>query len=283
MRNNTISIVGGTGTLGTNLSKDLSQLLPTHQIITLSRTAENSKKSNLDNIKVLNFDITESQSYDTSLAGTGILIICLASPPSSAYKIEYKAVVKLATWAAKNNVEKIIYISGITAPNAPRWFQNGYAKKNAEIALKKLEIPVHILRPSWTMESLSKMIREDKVSIIGKGNSLIHWVSTSDIAKIIEAIVKSNNRSHTEWNILGPEEIALKHAVVKFGKAKGINSSPSILPIPIARLISIFDENLKAITQLTRMYQMFDETDVKQNLPSNLQPKETLEQWTKRL
>ena len=275
-----VTIAGINGLIGNAISDCLLRSDHHYYKIRGLQRSDNMETGKWSNrLKLQKFNLHTPSTFDTALQECDTLVISISAPHGHELDIEHRGVLAFAKRAEKLGVKRIIYISGITTPHASEWFKSGWAKLQTEEALLQLSIPVHILRPSWVMESLSRTIRNGKISIIGSGKMPIHWVSACDLSSIVDSIINNPPKGATAWNILGPEAIPLCDAAQQFGMSLGIVSKVNVMPLPIARLASVFAKELKPIVELSRTYQYFDERNVENNLPVNIRPKTRLKDW----
>lgn len=283
MTTKTVAIVGASGLIGRALTNHLLRSDQNWTVRGLQRATNAQTTVGVARFETQNIDLLVPSTFDGAIEGCDTLVISVAAPQGQECTIEYQGVLDMARYAETIGVKRIIYISGISTPHASKWFRSGWAKLQTETALLKLAIPVHILRPSWLMESLARTVRNDKVSIIGSGQMPIHWLSASDLSRIVESLVTTPPSASTVWNVLGPAAIPLHVAAQQYADSLGLDGEIKALPLPIARLVSAFVKELRPIVELSRVYQHFDERKVENNLPAKIRPTTTLKDWMSNL
>ena len=212
MENEKIAVIGSNGLIGSALTKALSEAEQSWAVYGLQRSPSQREESTGHR----SIDLLDETTFDAALEGMNTLVICVSAPAGQEKRLEHDGVVSLAKRAEQLGATRIVYVSGIATPTAQRGFKAGWAKRQTEANLKMLSIPINIIRPSWLMESLPRMLRDGNVSIIGQGRDDIHWLALRDLTSVIVGLLLSPPINNTEWNVMGPEPVTLKVAAEKF-------------------------------------------------------------------
>lgn len=247
-----VLVIGSSGLVGGAITQGLLNNTGV-QVSGFSRSG-----SKLGGVRSIAGDLRETPDVKQALDGISQVVIAVSAKAGQCEELEYRAVVNAARLAQEKGVQRIIYISGASTPYAPDWFEAGAAKKKTEDALVELDLEIVILRPSWLMETLPRFERNGSMSIIGNGSSKIHWLSASDLAKVVNFIVSSASNLSGCYTLFGPEAISLSDAASRYGETRGLKSVQK-MPLWLGRFISLFSEELRPTVELIRAYEQFDE------------------------
>ncbi|MBU1176087.1 MAG: NAD(P)H-binding protein [Alphaproteobacteria bacterium] len=276
-----IVVLGATGLLGRRIVAHLVNAFQEARIVAASRHATLKAADFPEAVATVDIDLETSAGFGAAFTDATDLVIAVSGRPGRFDAIEHKGVVDAARMAIDNGVGLVVHISGTAAPQAPAWFEAGVAKKRAEAAIAALPAASIILRPSWLMESLPRFERSGGMTLFGSGQASIHWLALDDLAGVVVEVLGMPQPHSGFYPVLGPQAISLREAVSQYARAKGL-SGVRALPMPVARLISVFAEGMRPVLQLVRVFERFDETTLEGVAVPFPQPRTTLEGWLKR-
>lgn len=281
MRKRTIAILGASGLIGKATLTAAKAAFPDDNIRAIARNTGTLAGDINTEIELFDGDVTQPDSLHVPFAGITDLVIAVSGQAGCFDDIEHIGVVEAARQAMALGVKKIIYISGSSTPFAPPWFEAGQAKYQAEKALLQMRAPVVILRPSWLMETLPRMVRNDRISLIGSGKALVHWLALQDLVQIIIDILQTKQDLSGAYDVTGPAAISITTAAEKYAIARQLAAQQAKMPMFVARILSMAIKDLRPVIELFRVFENFDETTLQKNQLPFTTPSTTLDIWLK--
>jgi len=207
-----ILAVGGTGTVGSAVVRQL--ITDGHQLRLFTRNPDNAVAKFGDKIEVFRGDVMNPRNVEDALFDMEVAFSSLSSPPGkkSINEIEYGGNLTLLESCKHQRIKRFLYVSVLNSEyfaGYPRFF----VKYRVEEELKMSGLPYTIFRPTIFMDSLPKLIRKGKVTLYGKQSNPIHFLSTSDFAKVVSASLNHKDSVNATFDVLGPEAITLDDAL----------------------------------------------------------------------
>ena len=193
---NRVIISGAKGFVGKNLRKFLSK----NKIISIPLSRNNFKKNQFPSLK--------NASHFVHLAGIGSESI----DQDSFAKVNIELTKTVINLCKKNNVENIIYFSGLGVSKNSR---SSYfiSKFNAEQLIKKSGLQYTIFRPSYILgaddyltKNISKQILKKQILIPGSGNFILQPISIDDVCSCINITLHSPKFLNKTIDLVGPKK-----------------------------------------------------------------------------
>lgn len=271
----TIVITGGTGLIGSALSKAL--LAKGFEVIILSRKKNDKPISN--NISYATWDI-EKQTIDKEAIGTADYIIHLAGAGVADKRWTKKRKqeiidsrvnsTKLIVESLKtipNNVKAVISASGIgwyhIAPPSPQSGEEGAFRKFVESdppgddflgttckqweesiepvtqlgkRLVKLRIGIVLSKEGGALREFLKPLKFSFATILGNGKQIISWIHIDDLANMFIAAIE-NEKMNGVYNAVAPNPVSNKELTIQLAKSRGKFFIPIHVPSFILKLV----------------------------------------------
>ena len=202
---NRVIVSGAKGFVGKNLRKFLSK----NKIISIPLSRNNFKKNQFPSLK--------NASHFVHLAGIGSESI----DQDSFAKVNIELTKTVINLCKKNNVENIIYFSGLGVSKNSR---SSYfiSKFNAEQLIKKSGLHYTIFRPSYILgvddyltKNISKQILKKQVLIPGSGKFILQPISIDDVCLCINNTLHSSKFSNKTIDLIGPKKLSFQKLIKK--------------------------------------------------------------------
>ena len=207
---NHVVISGAKGFVGKNLRKFLSK----NKISSIPLSRNHFKKNQFPSLK--------NASHFIHLAGIGSESI----DQDSFAKVNIELTKTVINLCKKNNVENIIYFSGLGVSKNSR---SSYfiSKFNAEQLIKKSGLQYTIFRPSYILgaddyltKNISKQIQKKQILIPGSGNFILQPISIDDVCSCINITLHSPKFLNKTIDLVGPKKILFKNIIKKSVSSK---------------------------------------------------------------
>ena len=197
---NRVIISGAKGFVGKNLRKFLSK----NKIISIPLSRNNFKKNQFPSLK--------NASHFVHLAGIGSESI----DQDSFAKVNIELTKTVINLCKKNNVENIIYFSGLGVSKNSR---SSYfiSKFNAEQLIKKSGLQYTIFRPSYILgadDYLTKNISK-QILIPGSGNFILQPISIDDVCLCINDALHYSKFLNKTIDLVGPKKLLFQKLIKK--------------------------------------------------------------------
>jgi uncharacterized protein YbjT (DUF2867 family) len=189
----------------------------------------------------------------------------------------------VASLAPKLGVTHITYVSGSTVFEQNSWFPMVKQKLMAEKAIRACGVPYTVFCPTWPMEQLPRFIAPERVMMIGKQPTPLHWFAADDLARMVSTAYQTEEAQNKRLFVHGPEAIPMKDALERACAAlKPELTSVGVMPVWLARVMGILTGNdmLKFAAGLMGYFnkagELGDPTEANQILGA---PTTTLDEW----
>lgn len=234
-----ILVVGSTGLVG----GDVCHVLASKQKAVRALVRSTSDPSKIEalrnhNIQVIQGDLKDRASLDAACRGAKT-IVSTASATISHQKgdnldtVDLQGQLDLIDAAYSAGVSHFIYVSFSKNINVDSPLKN--AKRTVEDYLMGSGLSYTILRPSYFIEVwLGPHTGFDfpnaRVSIYGKGNNKISWISFKDVARYAAASVDNEATKNRIFELGGPQDLSPLEAVRIFEEATGRKFEVNYVP-----------------------------------------------------
>lgn len=270
-----ILIIGATGLLAKPVIEQLD--LEGHDLVLFSRSIRTNNFS--ESFLTVQGNVFNPDDLQKAMQG------CEAVHLSISRVDEAKAMNAVIREAKNAGIKLISYVSGATVAEENRWFPMTDAKFRAEQSLINSGIPYLIFRPTWFFESLERMVRDGRASVIGNQKNPYHWVSAMDFAKMVAKSYEIKEAENQIFYVLGPESMLMEEAMEKYRAAKHPEiKKVSKTPIGMLKFIAWLSRN-KELKSLLPMFEYFEKVpemgDTKMASEFLMKPTTTLEEWLK--
>ena len=200
-----VVVSGAKGFVGKNLRKFLSK----NKITSIPLSRNNFKQNRFPSLK--------NASHFIHLAGIG----SESFDQDSFVKVNIELTKTVINLCKKNNVENIIYFSGlgVSKKSCSSYF---ISKFNAEQLIKKSGLQYTIFRPSYILgvddyltKNISKQILKKQVLIPGSGNFLLQPISIDDVCLCINDALHYSKFLNKTFDLVGPKKLLFQKLIKK--------------------------------------------------------------------
>jgi len=247
-----IAVIGGTGFIGRNLVRELTESGYRIRVLTRRGQSELDKTEHIESVPA---DIHNIDSLVSALKEIDIVYHLVGIITETRYLTFAKTVVQgtanLVEACRRNNVKKIIYLSALgTKKDAKtKYFKSKWAAENI---IRNSGMEYVILRPSAVfgpedkfINMLAGMIRKSPIiPIVGNGRYKLQPVFVNDLAKIMKDSASDNVFSGRAVDIGGPEQFSFRAIIAILKKILKKRSVNVYIPIPLVRFGAFIMEKL---------------------------------------
>jgi len=273
----TILVVGATGLLGEPVARRLKE--NGLRVRVMSRDTNKARKMFDESFEVVVGDVMDKNSLGKPLEGCFGVHINLTG-----YE-ERIGVENISSVASQKGLERITYTSGTNTFEENAWFPLTRMKLAAETVIYESGIPHTIFCPTWAMESLTRFIRGNSASVIGKQPNPFHWMAADDYGRMVSGSYLLKEASNKKFFIHGPESILTHEALRRYcsvlhPEIKKISTMPHWLANIIATIIR--NKEMKFACDVLGFFEKVGEAGDPTEANSILgAPEITLDEWLK--
>jgi uncharacterized protein YbjT (DUF2867 family) len=209
----TILITGATGTVGSQVIRQLASVDSEVNIIGAGHSLQNLEKIiEEDGIKSMQIDFSEPETLKGALKATDkVFLVTPFQPDMVQYSFNLLTEIKKA-----GNIKQIVKLSAIGADFEP----GGRLHRQAEQIIEDSGIAYTFLRPNAFMQNFvnfySHTIKEQDVLSLPAGDGKVSFVDARDIAAVAVQVLVNNidgKYNGKTYDITGPEAISYHDAV----------------------------------------------------------------------
>jgi uncharacterized protein YbjT (DUF2867 family) len=194
-----ILVVGASGTVGTQLSKLLTDA--GHQV--RATTTRKSAVGTQGAVERVHLDLASGEGL--AAAFEGVQRAFFLAPPG--YADQHKLLSPLIAEAKRRKLEKVVLMTAMGANAADTPF------RRAEVELEKSGLAYNIVRPNWFMQNFNTFwlagIRDEGAIRLPVGKGKASFIDARDIAAVAAKLIESDTLSNRDFDITGP--VALDH------------------------------------------------------------------------
>lgn len=185
-----VLITGATGNVGTEVIKSLQNIAHQLDLYAGVRNLTSDDNKKLDNIKFVQFDFTDSVTYDTALDGCSILFL-LRPPQISEVEKYFKPIIDTCK---DKGVKHIVFLS-VQGVEKSKIIPHHKIEK----LIVDSKIPFTFLRPAYFMQNFTTTLHNDLVNnkriFLPAGNAKFTLVDVHDIGAV-SATILTNISEH---------------------------------------------------------------------------------------
>ena len=239
-----ILVAGGTGTLGTQVVRRLSDRGQSVRVLTRDPT----RAAHLpDTVQTLTGDLRDPAAVAAAVRGCATVVSAVhgfvgpAKPSPEA--IDRDANRALIQAAATAGVEHLVLVSVLgAAPDHPMSLHR--AKYTAEQALRTAGLPWTIIRPAAYLETWiaiigAKLADNGQALVFGPGRNPINFVSAHDVAAVVDLAVHDQALRGQVLEVAGPENLTFTQLAERLITASGKPGRTRHIPLPMLRAMSV--------------------------------------------
>jgi len=215
----TILITGATGTVGSEVVKQLSAKGENIIVKAAARSATDNTFENLNRVQVVQLDYDKPDSLAVALKGVDKLFLLT---PFQSNMVDLTS--NLVSEAKKAEV-KYIAKQSVMGADAEPGITPGRLHRQAEKIIEESGIPFTFLRPNFFMQNFvnyySNLIRSQGAFYIPAGDAKVSFVDVRDIAGVAKSLINDNQQKGRAYNITGGEALSYGQAAEILSKAVG--------------------------------------------------------------
>lgn len=277
-----ILVAGGTGTVGTRLTR----LLAEHAFDVRVLTRDPASVPDQQRVETAAGDVRDPASLGVAVAGAHTVVSAVTGFAGKGdvnpRTVDGDGNSNLIAATRAAGVEHFILLS-IYGTGPDHRMELYRMKHRAEQDLMASGLAWTILRPTVYMETWggivgSPIVRTGKTRVFGRGNNPINFVSAHDVAGFIELAITDPQMRYAAVDVGGPENLTMMQVVEAFEAAVGRRAQVRHVPVPMLRAMAILMRPLNPT--LARFAQAgllmdtadmsFDASDARRAFPSLL-------------
>jgi uncharacterized protein YbjT (DUF2867 family) len=216
----TILITGATGTVGSEVVKQLSAKGENIIVKAAARSATDNTFENLNRVQVVQLDYDKPDSLAVALKGVDKLFLLT---PFQSNMVDLTS--NLVSEAKKTKV-KYIAKQSVMGADAEPGITPGRLHRQAEKIIEESGIPFTFLRPNFFMQNFvnyySNLIRSQGAFYMPAGDAKVSFVDVRDIAAVaVKSLINDNQQKGRAYNITGGEALTYGQTAEILSKAVG--------------------------------------------------------------
>jgi uncharacterized protein YbjT (DUF2867 family) len=216
----TILITGATGTVGSEVVKQLSAKGENIIVKAAARSATDNTFENLNRVQVVQLDYDKPDSLAVALKGVDKLFLLT---PFQSNMVDLTS--NLVSEAKKAEV-KYIAKQSVMGADAEPGITPGRLHRQAEKIIEESGIPFTFLRPNFFMQNFvnyyGNLIRSQGAFYTPAGDAKVSFVDVRDIAAVaVKSLINDNQQKGSAYNITGGEALSYGQAAEILSKAVG--------------------------------------------------------------
>jgi uncharacterized protein YbjT (DUF2867 family) len=239
-----ILVAGGTGTLGTQLVRLLSDRGQGVRVL----TRDPGRAAHLPaTVEVIAGDVRDPAAVAAAVQGCASVVSALHGfvgpgrpSPESIDRDGNRALIRAAAAAG---VEHVVLVSVLGAsPDHPMSLHR--AKHAAERELRASGRPWTIVRPASYLETWvaiigAKVPRGGQALVFGPGRNPVNFVSAHDVARVVDLVVREPSLRGQVLEVAGPENLTFVTIAQRLIAASGRPGRIRHVPLPLLRALSV--------------------------------------------
>ncbi|MEP6753743.1 MAG: SDR family oxidoreductase [Candidatus Dormiibacterota bacterium] len=239
-----ILVAGGSGNLGRELVPHLRAL--GHGVRVLTRDPIRGQQRLGDNPEFVLGDARSPQSLEAALSSVDAVISAMTGfgPGGRGPKaVDFEGNLNLIRAAEAAGVRRFVLLS-MNGAAADHPMELARMKHRAEAALRASRLDWVIVRPNAFMELWAEIVggpivKEGRATVFGRGDNPVNFVSTRDVARLIELAVLDPGLSRSILAVGGPENLTFNQLVALIETAAGRRARVKHIPLPLMRVLSV--------------------------------------------
>jgi uncharacterized protein YbjT (DUF2867 family) len=241
----TILIAGGTGTLGTQLVRRLTDR--GLKVRVLTRDVERARHLDDWNVEIMAGDLRDARAVGRAVHGTQTVVNSVqagfgATLGSTPKTVDGQGSRNLLAAAKANGVQHVVLVSiyDVAPDHALELWRMKY---RGEAELRASGLAWTIIRSTAFMEwavsfVCQPLVKSGKALIYGRGNNPINFVSAHDIAQFVELSVVDPAMRGQSVTVAGPENLSFNQLAQTFKTVTGTAGEVTHVPLPLMRLMA---------------------------------------------
>jgi NADH dehydrogenase len=236
-----ILVAGGTGTLGTRVVRAITAHGTPVRVLT--RNADRAGHLTHDGVEVHVGDVRDAAAVDQAMRGITTVVSAVQGfagvEPVGVKAVDLQGNDNLVRAAVAAGTRRFVLVSAAgAAARSPLELRR--VKYQAEQVVVRSGLDWTILRPTAYLETwigiLGGMIAaKGSVTVFGRGGNPINFVSTDDVAALVERVTRSPDLSGAVLEIGGPEDLTLNDFARTLLTRHQAGGPIRHIPVPVLR------------------------------------------------
>jgi len=214
MGQQTILVIGATGTIGAPVARQLRE--DGHLVRLLVRDLARAAAQFGSGFEYIQGSVEERETVKQALSGcTGVHISLQAgSNPADIERVEHLGTLCVIELAAQQQLAHLTYVSGMfVGAEVGSAVLDDHAKRSIEQALQQSSIPSTIFKPTYFMDTLPKQVQGKRAILLGKQPHPLHLVAASDFGRMVSRAFQVPEAANKIFYIQGPEALSMVEAL----------------------------------------------------------------------
>ncbi len=214
MNQQTILIIGATGTVGAPVARQLRE--DGYHVRLLVRDAARAAAQFGSGFEYIQGSVEERETVKQALSGcTGVHISLQAgSNPADIERVEHLGTLRVIELAAQQQLAHLTYVSGMfVGAEVGSAVLDDHAKRSVEQALQQSGISFTIFKPTYFMDTLPMQLQGKRAMILGKQPHPLHLVAASDFGRMVSRAFQVQDAANKIFYIQGPEALTMREAL----------------------------------------------------------------------
>lgn len=264
-----ILVAGGTGALGTRVVRALAA--DSVDVRVLTRDARRAGHLADRHVDVVVGDVRDRAALASAVRGADAVVSAvqgfLGNHPDGGRAVDVDGNAALVGAAAEAGVRRFVLVS--VAGAAPdSGFDLSRLKHRAEQAVRESDLAWTVVRPTAYLETwlgvLDEMIaKQGSVTLFGRGDNPIAFVSTVDAAALVVHAVRSPGLVGATLELGGPDRLTLNELAAQVVARHDRDVRVRHVPLPVVRLVATLMRPVRPpVATLARFAVVMDTTDM---------------------
>ncbi len=241
---NKIIVYGGTGHYGRKIVEKL--VLKGKPVKVVSRNRKNASKILGEDVEIFEGNVCNRKTIINSLKNVSTIVICLSAMSNKLIRkmnqIERDAVLTILEEAKKQNISRLIYLSGYEMREELlhdlRIPEFGEIKIEIESKITQSEFNWTILGCSPSFEIFFAFIRNGKMTVPGGGRNAIPSISAEDVGEITAQTALRDDLNKKRIRMTGPQAFTFPEVAEQISSISGKKIKHSAIPLTIINVVS---------------------------------------------
>jgi NADH dehydrogenase len=256
-RSLTVAVIGATGFVGDAVTRRLAS--QGHRVLALWREGERAADWP-DGVEARSADVTTGEGLADALDGADAAVHLVAIPRESGGRtfaqVNVRGTQRAVEAAAAAGVGRFVHLSALGVVDDPK-LGYLYSKWLGEQVVRDSALDWVVLRPSLLFgpgDGFFNLIKvtlrwwsPGLVAIPGRGDARFQPLSVEDLALAVERSVVDADRSHTVYELGGPDYWSYREIVDEVMRVTGKRRIPVPMPIPLISALTVATDRVLPI------------------------------------
>jgi len=243
-KNRTIVVFGGTGYYGREVVKRLVERKESIRVVSRDLTLARSVVGLMP--QIIQGDVRDKDIVRMAMLNAKAVIICLSAGKPKLIRrmkeIERDSVIQIMDEAARNKIERLVYMSGYDLkPDILKKLNIldfGQTKIEIESRIRKSGFNWTILGDAPSFELFFSLLKKNRLIIPGGGEKPFPSISADDVGEITAQAVLRNDLSGRRLRLTGPEALTFPEIADRIKEITGKNIRCVAPPLGLINIVS---------------------------------------------